>query len=129
MNGALEIPELRQALEDVGELRAKVDRLAGRLEAAERALESGMSKPDEETPIIGLPAIARALGLKSSKTLRRWAERLELAEAHSLPMLLKKTPSGRWMTTRRLILNWSQATATSPWTLDEKTVKRVTHHG
>jgi hypothetical protein len=111
----LEIPDLNEVMEEVSDLRAEVKQLLSRQDASERALAAGMTGTDADEPITGMRAIAAAIGLKSVKTLRGWASDVDLAERHKLAMLLKRTPSGRWSTTRRLIQQWRRATATNPW--------------
>lgn len=116
----LEIPDLGEVMEDISALRTQVEKLLSRQEATERALSLGMAGADADEPITGMRAIAAAIGLKSVKTLRGWASDVNLAERHRLALLLKRTPSGRWVTTKRCIANWRRATAVNPWTIEAK---------
>jgi hypothetical protein len=111
----LSIPALREVLEEVADLRAQVEGLLERVALTESAFARGMAGADSDEPIYGLQRIARAIGLKSRQSLRHWITDADLAERHRLAMLLKRTPSGRWCTTRRLIANWRRATEANPW--------------
>jgi hypothetical protein len=111
----LSIPNLREVLEEVADLRSQVEGLLERQALTERALAQGMAGADADAPIYGLQRIARAIGLKSRQSLRHWITDVDLAERHRLAMLLKRTPSGRWMTTPRLVGQWRRATETNPW--------------
>jgi len=97
----------------VSTLKSDVERLSARIDDFERRQSAAHTEAD--LPIIGMVSIAHAIGLKGPKTLRNWARDIDLAERHKLALLLKRTPSRRWMTTRRLIANWQRATTANPW--------------
>lgn len=94
-------------------MQSDIRRLSNRIDDFERRQSAERSDIDE--PIFGLRLVASAIGLKSAKTLRKWATDLDLTEKHQLQMLLKRNPSGRWFTTRRLLNQWRRAIAANPW--------------
>lgn len=99
----LSIPELREALEDMGALRSEVRRLSARVEDFERR----QSAERDLDKVLNLKETAAAIG-RSASTVRHWISNAELFDRHQLAVLLRKDDSGRWTSSPRLVAKWRQ---------------------
>jgi hypothetical protein len=100
----LAIPELRQALEDVGALRSEVRRLSNRVDDFERRQSAERGDLDR---VLNLRETAAAIG-KAAPTLRHWIADAALFDRHMLAALLRKDSSGRWVSSPRLVARYKQ---------------------
>jgi hypothetical protein len=92
-------------LDAVAELRARTAKVEARQEATERALAQGMA-PDLDR-VLSLKETAAAIG-KASTTLRHWLGNASLFDRHQLGALLRKDPTGHWVSSPRLVARWKQ---------------------
>jgi hypothetical protein len=89
--------------------------LEKRVAELERRLTAGAY--DADRPIEGIRAIAGAIDLSPS-SLRKWVRKLDDVKKRRLNvLLLRKSPSGRWCTSPRLIQHRRQTYFTDPWAL------------
>jgi hypothetical protein len=98
----LSIPDLREALAEVGALRADVRRLCARIDAFEVRGPS----PDLDR-VLSVAETARAIG-KAPTTLRHWLRDAETFDRHQLGALVRKDPTNHWISSPRLVARWRQ---------------------
>jgi hypothetical protein len=86
----------------VSSLKRDVERLNARLDAFEvRGPSLDLDR------VLTVSETARAIG-KSPTTLRHWLHDARLFERHQLAALVRKDPTGHWISSPRLVARWRQ---------------------
>jgi hypothetical protein len=101
----LDIPDLREVMEQVGIIQEQVRNLIARQESTERALTQGMAGDLDR--VLSVAETASSIG-KAPTTLRHWLADAQLFDRHQLAVLFRKDVSNRWTSSPRLVAKWRQ---------------------